>query len=354
MSTLNQNYCVIMAGGIGSRFWPWSTTEHPKQFLDILGTGESLLQLTFKRFLNLCPAENIFIVSNSAYIDLIQKQLPEIPVSNILLEPIRRNTAPCIAYASYRIKKANPKAQIVVTPADHLIENETVFIENIRTGLSAVKAKNSIVTLGVHPTRPDTGYGYIQCGKKTENDTFEVSRFTEKPEAKLAEQYLASGEYLWNSGIFIWSAQTICQELQDHIPEISSAFEKEFESLGTPNEQPMIERIFPQLPDISVDYGIMEKANHVELVEGKFDWSDLGTWGSLYEHLNKDAQQNAKFGLKPVLENSANNIIKVPEGKKVIIEGLENYIVVDTEDALLICSKDSEQQIKQLVDKLDQ
>ena len=342
-----------MAGGIGSRFWPWSQEAMPKQFLDILGNGHSLIQLTYKRFRKICPAENILVVSNTKYLNLIKSQIPEIKDENILLEPVRRNTAPCIAYASYKIRNISPSANIIVTPSDHLIENEKAFLEVISKGINSLAQKDQLITIGIEPTRADTGYGYIQYNKTSSKvDVKEVIQFAEKPDAQVAQDYINRGDFLWNSGIFIWSAEKICSELETFLPQVSHPFNSMKKRFGSPEERSMIDSIFPALEDISIDYGVMEKSESVGVIPASFGWSDLGTWGSLYEHLKLDENQNATFNSVPVTSNASGNIIKVSPGKNVVIEGLSDYIIVETENELLICSKKSEQAIKDFVAQL--
>jgi mannose-1-phosphate guanylyltransferase len=347
------NYCVIMAGGIGARFWPMSRTSRPKQFIDILGTGETLIQRTFKRFTRICPKENIYVVTNQIYENQVKHQLPEMPVNNILLEPAMRNTAPCIAYANYKIKAVNPDANIVVAPSDHLIMDEDLFVENITAALKAADENDWLITLGIKPTRPDTGYGYIQFDDavKDENNhqIRKVKTFTEKPNLELAEKFLASGDFLWNAGIFIWSLKSINRAFEEYLDDIDDLF-KEGEGLyNTDEEKPFINRIYASCRKISIDYGIMEKASNVYVLAADFDWSDLGTWGSLYDTRKKDENKNAVVGKNVLLYDTTKCIVNVPKEKLVVLQGLDDYIVVEDDNALLICRKEDEQQIRKFV-----
>jgi mannose-1-phosphate guanylyltransferase len=347
------NYCVIMAGGIGARFWPMSRTSRPKQFIDILGTGETLIQRTFKRFARICPKENIYVVTNQIYENQVKHQLPEMPVNNILLEPAMRNTAPCIAYANYKIKAVNPDANIVVAPSDHLIMDEDLFTENITAALKAASDNDWLITLGIKPTRPDTGYGYIQFDDavKDENNhqIRKVKTFTEKPNLELAEKFVASGDFLWNAGIFIWSLKSINRAFEEYLDDIDDLF-KEGEGLyNTDEEKPFINRIYASCRKISIDYGIMEKASNVYVLAADFDWSDLGTWGSLYDTRKKDENKNAVVGENVLLYETTRCIVNVPKDKLVVLQGLDDYIVVEDDNALLICRKEDEQQIRKFV-----
>ena len=350
---MKNNYCVIMAGGIGSRFWPMSRANHPKQFIDILGTGETLLQQTYNRFLKLCPQKNIFIVTNEIYKSLVQQQLKGIPDDCILLEPARRNTAPCVAYACYKISKLNANANIVVAPSDHLILKEQTFVKAIESCFRKAASEDCLVTLGIKPTRPDTGYGYIQFKKSAVKETDErikkVKTFTEKPDLEMAKFFRQSGDFLWNAGIFIWTAKSILAALDKHLPEVSSLFKDGLDKLNTKDEAEFIRVTYPMCKNISIDYGIMEKASNVYVRSSSIGWSDLGTWGSLYQHLDKDEKGNAAIGQNVMLYNSKNCIVHAPKNKLVVIEGLNDFIVVESEDALLICKKSEEQQIRQFV-----
>ncbi len=347
------NYCVIMAGGIGARFWPMSRTSRPKQFIDILGTGETLIQRTFKRFERICPKENIYVVTNEIYENQVKHQLPGLPHNNILLEPAMRNTAPCIAYANYKIKAANPDANIVVAPSDHLIMDEELFVSNIKAALKAASENNWLITLGIKPTRPDTGYGYIQFDDnikdKDNHQIRKVKTFTEKPNIELAEKFLASGDFLWNAGIFIWSLKSISKAFEEYLDDINDLFKEGEGVYNTDKEKAFINQIYTSCRKISIDFGIMEKASNVYVLSAEFDWSDLGTWGSLYDTRTKDENQNAIVG-KNVLTYETNKcIINVPKDKLVVLQGLEDYIVVEEDNALLICRKEEEQQIRNFV-----
>ncbi len=345
-------HCVIMAGGIGSRFWPLSRTSKPKQFIDILGTGKTLLQQTFIRMNKICPAENILIVTSQIYKDIVLEQLPEISDDQVLLEPMRRNTAPCISFANYKIKQKNPNAIVVVAPSDHLILNEDKFIENINEAISFTSKHDALLTLGIKPSRPETGYGYIQVGASAENhnpNLKKVKTFTEKPNFELAKVFMESGEFFWNSGIFIWSLKSISTAFEKHLPEVDGLFRDVATHFGTPNEKKSVEQAYSECRNVSIDYGVMEKADNVYVICSEFGWSDLGTWGSLYTHLNKDANQNAIIGKNVMLYNSSNTIVNVPDSKLVILQGLEDYIVVESDDILLVCRKKDEQEIKNFV-----
>jgi len=350
----SENYCVIMAGGIGSRFWPFSRTSHPKQFLDILGIGKTLLQQTFDRFSQIMPAENIYIVTNRIYADLVKEQIPAIPVNNILLEPYRRNTAPCIAYANFKISKRNPNANIVVAPSDHLIIREDEFLNVVENGLTFVAKKDALLTLGITPSRPETGYGYIQIQNDKEfekkNSSFtRVKTFTEKPDYEMAKVFFESGEFFWNSGIFFWSLKSINKAFDENLPEINSLFAEGINLYNTPLEDKFIDDIYPRCKSISIDYGIMEKATNVFVLCTNFGWSDLGTWGSMYEHSKKDSSGNHIKGQNVFTYNTENCIINISNDKCVIVQGLSDYIVVDSKDILLICKMKDEQLIKQFV-----
>ncbi len=339
------NYCIIMAGGIGSRFWPVSRNARPKQFLDILGTGSSFLQETFRRFEKIIPADNILIVTSEQYRDLVKEQLPMMKDENILLEPYRRNTAPCIAYATYKLYKKNPRATVVVAPSDHLILNEDIFLNTISNALEYASCHNELFTLGIKPTRPETGYGYIQTnsGEKMEvngNVAYGVKTFTEKPNAELAKVLVESGEFLWNSGIFIWNLETIKGELERHLPEVANSFKDGAEVYYTPAEDEFIKGVYEACNGISIDYGVMEKTDKSWVFEASFGWSDLGTWQSLYYQSEKDANGNmikADVVMADDLKESL--VVTDKSGKLVVIKGLENYMVVDTDDVLLICPR---------------
>ena len=337
-----------MAGGIGSRFWPASRTAKPKQFLDILGTGKTLLQSTYERFLEICRAENILILTNADYVSLVMDQLPDIHPDQVLAEPARKNTAPCIAYAAYKIKGMNPAANIIVAPSDHIILDQVEFNRIAQLALDFVSENNALCTLGIVPSRPDTGYGYIQfMDEEVIEGVHKVKTFTEKPDRKTAEKFVSSGEFLWNAGIFIWNVQNVLDAFSKHLPEVSEAFDEINDLINTDQEASAVDKAFALCPNISIDFGIMEKADNVFVLPADFGWSDLGTWASLYEEKEKDYLQNAVSGRNVVIYDSYNNIIHVPDNKMVVLQGLENYIVVDTPDVLLVCSKDQEQRIKE-------
>ncbi len=347
------NYCIIMAGGIGSRFWPLSTTRKPKQFLDILGTGRSFLQFTFDRFAQIVPAQNIYIVTNEDYAELTQNQLPEITPTQILTEPAMRNTAPCIAYATYKILSKNPEANFVVAPSDHLITKEEAFLKVISRGLAHTACNEELLTIGITPSRPETGYGYIQADVEHEVEVGSIQKvktFTEKPNIDLAKIFFESGEFFWNSGIFMWKGTTITVAMENFLPEIAQKFKDCHQVYYTDKEKEMVDATYILCKSISIDYGIMEKADNVSvLCSEPVGWSDLGTWGSLYEHLDLDEKANALSQSAALLYESKNNIIQIPKGKIAVIQGLNGYIVAQTEDTLLICKKDEEQRIKQFV-----
>lgn len=350
------NYCVIMAGGIGARFWPMSRTAHPKQFIDILGTGKTLIQQTFERFLTVCPKENILIVTNDMYKQQVLDQLEGITENQVLCEPMRRNTAPAIAYAAYKIKETTPQANLVVAPSDHIILNEPNFTEVITNALEATANNEWLLTLGIEPSRPDTGYGYIQyCDEKPypENENLRrVKTFTEKPNLELAKTFLASGDFLWNSGIFIWSLQSILKAFEEHLPEVSELFEKGAGIYNTDGEQQFIDNSYPICKNISIDYGIMEKAKNVYVMASDFGWSDLGTWGSLFDIRSKDENNNATVGNNVMLFDSQNCVINMPKDKLVVLQGMDDYIVVEEDNILLVCKKQDEQNIREIVNTI--
>lgn len=338
-----------MSGGIGSRFWPISRTTKPKQFLDFFGTGHSLLQMTFNRFNEIIPTENIFIVTNENYFDLVKRQLPMLKDEQILLEPQRRNTAPCIAWASYHIREINPNANIVVSPSDHLIINEEEFRQTIRKALSFVDIHSVLLTLGITPNRPETGYGYIQTDTEQMDGFVKVKTFTEKPNAELAKVFVESGEFLWNSGIFIWNVNSIIDAFNTHLPEITSKFEGSKGILNTPAEAEFIQTNFPACPNISIDFGIMEKASNVFVLAANFGWSDMGTWGALYELSEKDEHNNVNLKSHTLSYESKNNIISLSTEHLVVLQGMEDYIIAEDNNVLLICKKEEEQRIRQFV-----
>ena len=345
---MENNYCVIVAGGLGSRFWPFSRNEKPKQFLDFFGTGRSLIQMTYDRFRAIVPASNILIVSNLIYKDLILEQLPEIEPDQVLLEPARRNTAPCIYYAVQRIKAINKKANIIVAPSDHLIMKEEEFINTIKAGLEFIDQNDNLLTLGIKPSRPETGYGYIQIDEGETNPR-RIKTFTEKPNAELAQIFFETGEFYWNSGIFLWNLKTIDEAFNVYLPEVATKFNAGKELYNTPNEQQFIDEMYSSCPNISIDYGIMEKAANVYVLCADFGWSDLGTWGSLYELSNKDENNNVTLKCESIFYESDDNIVALPKGKLAVIEDLKGYIVAESDNVLLICKKTDEQRIRQFV-----
>ena len=336
-----------MAGGVGSRFWPMSTVERPKQFIDVLGVGRSLMQLTFDRFTGICPPENVWIVTNKNYFDVVREQLPEIPVGNILLEPCRRNTAPCIAWASYHIRAINPNANIVVAPSDHLILKEEEFLTAIRNGLEFADKNDKLLTLGIRPNRPETGYGYIQIAQKEGENLYKVKTFTEKPELELAKVFVASGEFYWNSGLFIWNVNSIIKALEKHLPDVTNKLASD--TYGTPKETDFINERFSTCNNVSIDFGVMEKADNVYVSLGDFGWSDLGTWGSLYDLSEKDDEGNVTLKCHTQLYDSKNNIVVLPSGKLAVIAGMEGYLIAESDNVLLICPKDQESAIRKYV-----
>ena len=345
----NNNYAVIMAGGIGSRFWPISKESRPKQFIDILGIGETLIQQTFRRLSKVCPKENILIVTNKNYKKLCLEQLENIDENNILCEPTMRNTAPCIAYAAFKIYSKNPDANMIVAPSDHLITNEDEFVKVVNDGMSMTAKHDILLTIGIQPSRPDTGYGYIQFNNsKLESNTIikKVKTFTEKPNQELALQFLDSGDFLWNSGIFIWSAETIIKSFRKHLRNIYDIFEEGNSFYNTKKENSYIDRIFPACKNISIDYGVMEKSDAVYVFPADLGWSDLGTWSSLYTYLDLDKNQNAVQGNNVFLYDSGDNIVKMSNEKLVVLQGLNGYIIVENDGILLVCKKEDEQQIK--------
>ena len=349
--TDKRNHIVIMAGGIGSRFWPMSTTECPKQFIDVLGVGRSLLQLTYDRFQGICLPENIWIVTNKKYLELCREQLPDVPTENILLEPCRRNTAPCIAYVSWRIKSKNPKANVVVTPSDHIVTDTVEFQRVITSCLKFTGETDAIVTLGMKPSRPETGYGYIQADLSVSSprnkEIFRVDSFREKPDIETAKKYIQQNNFFWNAGVFIWSVSTIVNAFRVYQPAISKVFEGMEHIYGTPEEQENIDKCYPECENISVDYAIMEKAEEIFVCPANFGWSDLGTWGSLVEQSKKDLYGNSLIGNDIRLYDSHNCIVHTMNEKQVIIQGLDGYIIAENDNRLLICKLSEEQRIKQ-------
>jgi len=345
----NNRYCVIMCGGVGSRFWPFSKAARPKQFIDFFGTGRSLLQMTFDRLNGIVPVENIILLTNESYEPLIKEQLPEISSHQILLEPARRNTAPCIAWAAHHIKAINPDAKMMVAPSDHVILDVEKFRTSVINAFEFIDSRDALVTMGIKPSRPETGYGYIQVGEHVEGSFSSVKTFTEKPDEDLARVFLRSGEFFWNSGMFFWSADSIIHALNACVPEINIIFENGQQFFGTEQEMDYINTHFEACPSISIDFAVMEKAPNVYVETVDFGWNDLGTWRSLYEFSPKNKDGNVTQQCKALMFNSHNNIVAVKGNKLVVASGLEGYIVADVEDALLIVPLDEEQKIKQYV-----
>ena len=344
---MNNNYCIIMAGGIGSRFWPLSKDNYPKQFLDILGTGKSFIRSTYERFSPVIPDENFLVVTNKAYKQLVLEHLPMLKPDQVLCEPARRNTAPCIAYAAYHIQSCCKEANIVVTPADHLVTNETEFQRIIRLGFDFLtKHQNALMTIGIKPSRPETGYGYIQVPKQDVlPEVVKVEMFKEKPNYETAVKFVEDGNYFWNSGIFLWTLDGIMQAFKQYLPEMVEVFEKGKHLFGTPKEQDFISEHFVDCPNISIDYGVMEKSPNTYTIPADFGWSDIGTWGSLFTHAKKDNNGNALRG-KVVSVDNKNTIINIEEGFEAVVEGLEDYLVAYRDHSLLVCKLHDEQQIK--------
>ena len=340
-----------MAGGIGSRFWPMSTQGYPKQFIDVFGTGRTFIQMTVDRFAGVVEPENVWIVTSERYADIVKEQLPEVPISHVLLEPCRRNTAPCIAYVAWRIKSMDAKANLVVAPSDHIVLNPEEFRRVVTSALKFTENSDAIVTLGMKPTRPETGYGYIQADMSSASlrnkQIYRVDSFKEKPDLKTAQQYIKHSEYYWNSGIFIWNVNTIVNSLRMYAPEISEIFEKLLPFYGTEKEQTVIDENFPKCPNISIDYAILEKAEEIFVMPADFGWSDVGTWGSLITLAEKDANGNAVVGNDVKLYESKNCMVHTSQERKVVIQGLDGYIVAEKDNTLLICKLSEEQRIKE-------
>ena len=347
----NNRYCVIMAGGAGSRFWPLSRNGYPKQFLDILGIGRTFIQQTYDRFARIIPKENFLVVTGVEYRDIVLAQLPDLVADQVLCEPMRRNTAPCIAYATYRLNEKNPDAQVVVTPADHLITNEKTFLEVVLGSLKFADSNDALVTIGLKPLRPETGYGYIQINNKDRDlcpdSICKVKTFTEKPDFDTALLFMASGEFYWNSGIFIWNQKSITKSLEKYLPDLAGLFEKGKNSFYTPDEDSFIADTYSLCPNISIDYGLMEKASNVYVFRADFGWSDIGTWNSLYHQSDKDKDGNVLKG--NIYADKIRNCM-INSGKKlVVVKGLDDFLVVDTDDVLMICPRENEDNIKQLI-----
>jgi mannose-1-phosphate guanylyltransferase len=354
MSLAKSNYyATIMAGGVGSRFWPSSTEQRPKQFLDILGVGKSLLRMTYERFARIVPNDHILIVTNKIYADMVKAELPELPIENILCEPSRNNTAPCVAYTALRLMSQDKDAVFITAPSDHVILKEDLFLEHIKDALLMVEKNNCITTLGIKPTRPDTGYGYIQVGEEIQvGQSQKVVEFKEKPKLEIAQSYLESGKYLWNAGIFVWKASELLISFEKYAPEIIRVLTQDISKYGTPDEQNYIDTVYPNTPRISVDYAILEKSDTVHTIPVDIGWSDLGTWNSLHDYLDKDENNTVTIGSNTLLIDTENSIVRSDSNKTVVIKGLKNYIVVDEKEALLIYPKTDEQEIKNVVDSL--
>lgn len=351
MTDLSHRYCIIMCGGIGSRFWPYSRQARPKQFIDFFGTGRSLLQMTYDRALLVVPPENVIVVTNAQYQPLVREQLPELHDHQVLCEPARRNTAPCIAWAAWHVHALDPEAQMLVAPSDHLITGEKALEESLNTGFDFVASRDALLTLGIKPTRPETGYGYIQIGQPTDVPGISrVKTFTEKPSEDLARVFVDSGEFYWNGGIFLWRATTIMEALRRYATDIATAFDRRPGIWGTPEEKAYIDKVFPALPGISIDFAVMEKASNVYVETATWGWSDLGTWSALYDHSPKNSQGNVTQGCHVLAYDTQGTIVAVSDtGKLVAIDGLHDYIVADAGDVLLICPQSREQRIKNIV-----
>ena len=342
-----------MAGGIGSRFWPVSRVDYPKQFLDILNTGKTLIQATFDRFAQFIPHKNIFVVTSVQYKEIVEKQLPLLNPANILCEPSRKNTAPCVALISYKLQQLNPNSNLICAPADHLILDDTSFIKTSLEALEFTEKNNALLTLGIKPFQPNTGYGYIQYEQHAVSDNvYKVKTFTEKPDLELARTFIASGDFLWNAGIFVWQTKTIINAFGKYLPEVHELFEGAKNEWNTKKEEEVIDLIYPLCVSISIDYGILEKADNVYVIPSSFGWSDLGTWGSAYENLEKDIHGNAAAGNNIVLFDSTKNMVHSDGEKLILLQGLDDFIVVDTRDALLVCKKENEQSIKEYLSEI--
>jgi mannose-1-phosphate guanylyltransferase len=350
---MNKNYyAILMAGGVGSRFWPVSTQDFPKQFHDMLGTGETLIQKTFYRLSNLIPKENIFILTNQRYSDLVFEQLPEVTKCQVVLEPAMRNTAPCILYASLKIQKENPNALMIVAPSDHWIEDEHVFVQNVQQAFDFCSTHDVLMTLGITPAFPNTGYGYIEFDKSSGQDIKPVHQFREKPDYETAKSFISQGNFLWNAGIFMWSVKSVILAFQQHQPNLYSLFEKGIDVYNTELEDDFIKDNYGKSENISVDYAIMEKSTNVFVLPASFDWNDLGTWGSLYEKLYKDSESNVTVNSRILAENASGNLVRTGSDKIVVLEGLNDYIIVENDEVLLIFPKTKEQDIKTILQKV--
>lgn len=350
-------FTVILAGGVGTRFWPLSRVSKPKQFIDILGLGKTLIQLTYERYSRVCKPENIYVITSEQYAHFVKEQIPELPEKQIFIEPYRKNTAPCIAYAAHKLQKLHSDGVMIVAPSDHLIQYDDKFEHDINLAVEIARNNPWLITLGIIPTRPDTGYGYIQFSQhdssKLHPNIRKVKTFTEKPDINLAREFIKSGEFLWNAGIFVWSTSTILQALQMHAPDIASVFEKGKDIYNTPDEKKFVEEAYASCRNISIDYAVMEKAkDNVYVVLSQFLWSDLGTWGSLHTHMPQDNNKNATSGEQIMLYNTQNCIIHIPPQKLALIQGLKDYIIVDTSDILMIVRKEDEQNIRHYVNDI--
>lgn len=349
----NKNYyAILMAGGVGSRFWPVSTQDFPKQFHDMLGTGDTLIQKTFHRLANLIPKENIFILTNELYEDLVFEQLPMVTQRQVVLEPAMRNTAPCILYAALKIQKENPEAVMIVAPSDHWIEDEQTFSKNVQQAFDFCEKNDALMTLGIQPTFPNTGYGYIEFDKSATNAIKQVHQFREKPNYETAKSFISQGNFLWNAGIFMWSVKSVVEAFQKNQPALFELFDKGMSSYNTDNEKYFIATNYPNAENISVDYAIMESSKNVFVLPAEFDWNDLGTWGSLYDKLDKDASGNAVVNARTLTEDASGNMIRTKSDKIVVVDGLKDYIIVDKDDVLLIFPKEKEQDIKKVLQKV--
>ncbi|WP_445957710.1 mannose-1-phosphate guanylyltransferase [Yeosuana sp.] len=349
----NKNYyAILMAGGVGSRFWPVSTEAFPKQFHDMLGTGDTLIQKTFKRLAKLIPQENIFILTNARYNNLVLEQLPQVTQRQVVLEPAMRNTAPCILYASLKIQKENPNAVMIVAPSDHWIEDEVIFSNNVQQAFDFCIKNDALMTLGIQPTFPNTGFGYIEFDKSSKEDIKNVKQFREKPDYETAKSFIKQGNFLWNAGIFMWTAKSVIKSFQMNQPALFSLFEKGVNAYNTAKEDDFIQDNYGKAENISVDYAIMEKSKNVYVLAAEFDWNDLGTWGSLYDKLDKDESRNALVNARVLAEDASGNLIRTKIDKIVVVDGLQDYIIVDKDDVLLIFPKSKEQDIKKVLHKV--
>ena len=342
------NFAILMAGGVGSRFWPVSTARQPKQFRDLLGSGETLIQTTFRRLTNLVPAENIYILTNESYDGLVKEQLPQVGNEQIVLEPVMRNTAPAVLLAALKIQKKNKNAVMIMAPSDHWIEDEAAFTEDIKVAFEACRNEDKIITLGIKPSFPNTGYGYIQFDATDAGKIKKVEKFTEKPSFEKAKEFLKQGNYLWNAGIFIWNVDFITRSFQRNLSDMYELFLKGSDILNTSEEMDFIKENYPAASDISIDYGILEKENNINVIPATFDWNDLGTWGSLYNEVEKDENENAVLNARVVARNAKGNILSSNSNKVIVVDGLKDHIVVDEEEVLIIVPKEKEQEIKQI------